>query len=85
MVKISPEDRSVERRLLDEAIAAEAQTPIPEIDPTLIPVPVEVLLQRSAKPVAISGVVENGLIRLLDPSIRLPERSKVIIVANERN
>jgi len=32
---------------------------------------------------AVAGVVENGLVRPLDPSVTLPERSRVIIVASE--
>ncbi|MGA2705884.1 MAG: hypothetical protein ABSH35_32980 [Isosphaeraceae bacterium] len=33
--------------------------------------------------VAVVGVVENGLVRLLDPRVRLPEQSRVIVVAAE--
>jgi hypothetical protein len=33
--------------------------------------------------VAVAGVVENGLVRPLDPAVKLPERSRVIIVATE--
>jgi hypothetical protein len=33
--------------------------------------------------VAVAGVVENGLVRPLDPAVKLPERSRVIIVALE--
>jgi hypothetical protein len=29
------------------------------------------------------GVVENGLVRPLDPAVKLPEHSRVIIVASE--
>jgi hypothetical protein len=43
----------------------------------------ETLLRKTRKPVAVAGVVENGLVRPLDPTIRLPERSRVIIVATE--
>jgi Protein of unknown function DUF104 len=34
-------------------------------------------------PVAVAGVVENGVVRPLDPKVKLPERSRVIIVASE--
>jgi hypothetical protein len=36
-----------------------------------------------AHPLAIAGIVENGLVRPLDPSVKLPEHSRVIIVALE--
>lgn len=35
------------------------------------------------RPVAVNGIVENGLVRPLDPEIKLPERARVIIVASE--
>jgi hypothetical protein len=35
------------------------------------------------RPVAVAGIVENGLVRPLDPTVKLPERSRVIIVASE--
>ena len=40
---------------------------------------------RHRRPVAVVGVVENGLVRLLDPRVRLPEQSRVIVVAAERS
>jgi hypothetical protein len=42
------------------------------------------LRQLPRRPVAVVGIVENGLIRPLDPQVHLPERSRVIIVASER-
>jgi hypothetical protein len=30
---------------------------------------------------AIAGIVENGLVRPIDPAVKLPEHSRVIIVA----
>jgi hypothetical protein len=35
------------------------------------------------RPVAVAGIVENGLVRPLDPAVKLPEHSRVIIVATE--
>jgi hypothetical protein len=32
---------------------------------------------------AVAGVVENGLVRPLDPAVKLAEHSRVIIVASE--
>jgi hypothetical protein len=34
--------------------------------------------------VAMAGIVENGLVRPLDPGVKLPEHSRVIIVTSER-
>jgi hypothetical protein len=31
--------------------------------------------------VAVEGVVENGVVRLLDAGVTLPEQSRVIVVA----
>jgi hypothetical protein len=45
--------------------------------------PVEAFLSRMSRPVAVVGIVENGLIRPLDPGVKLPERARVIIVAAE--
>jgi len=71
------DDRTAQRRARDEALAAEPQLPPPELTADAQPVPLEALLRR---PVAVAGVVENGVVRPVDPSIRLPERSRVIIV-----
>jgi len=80
---ISEEDqRSPERRVRDERIATEPQLPPPGLYPDAIPSPVETHLGRLRRqPVAISGIVENGLVRPLDDSVKLPEHSRVIIVA----
>ena len=77
--------RSPERRARDEQIAAEPQMPPPELPPDASPLPVEAHLARQQvrRPVAVVGVVENGLVRPLDPAVKLPERSRVIIVASE--
>lgn len=76
--------RSVaERRLRDEQIAAEPQLTPPELPPGLVPQPVEAYLGRGRRPVAVAGVVENGLVRPLDPGVTLTERARVIIVTTE--
>ena len=75
--------RSSGRRARDEEIAAEPQLPPPELPPEASPAPVEAHLGRRRRPVAVVGVVENGLVRPLDPAVKLPERSRVIIVASE--
>ncbi len=72
--------RSDHRKALDEQLAAEPLLPIPS------PVPGEVLRPleahfRPRHPVAVVGVVENGVVRLLDTGVTFPERSRVIVVA----
>jgi hypothetical protein len=77
------DQRSDARRALDEQIAAEPHLPPPELPPDAVPLPVEVHLARLRRPVAVAGIVENGLVRPLDPSVNLREHSRVIIVASE--
>ena len=78
------DQRSPRRRALDEQIAAEAQKPIPELPPSAVGRPLEAHLARlRRRPVAMVGVVENGLVRPLDPAVKLPDHSRVIIVASE--
>lgn len=78
------DQRSPERRAQDEQIAAEPPMARPDLPPGPVASPVEAHLQQYQKhPRAIIGVVENGLVRPLDPSVTLPERSRVIIVAPE--
>ena len=74
--------RSPQRRALDEQIASEPQLPPPELPPGATASPVEAHL-RARRPVAVAGVVKNGLVRPLDPSVKLPEHARVIIVATE--
>ncbi len=76
--------RSPDRRARDEQIAAEPQLAPLELPPDAVPSPMEAYPGRHrGRPVAVAGVVENGLVRPLDPTVRLPERSRVIIVASE--
>lgn len=77
------DDRSAEQRMRDEALAAEPLLAPPELPPNSQPVPVEVHLARRRKPVAVAGIVENGLVRPLDASVKLPEHARVIIVTSE--
>jgi hypothetical protein len=81
----SPEldQRSPARRARDEQIAAEPLLASPELQPDAVPSPVESHLGRHRRrPVAVAGIVENGLVRPLDTAIKLPEHSRVIIVAS---
>ena len=76
--------RSPERRARDEEIAAEPQMAPPELPPDAPSSPLEThLVRHGRRPVAVAGVVENGLVRPLDPAVKLRERSRVIIVASE--
>ena len=78
------DERSPERRARDEQIAAEPPLPPLKLPPDAPAMPVETHSARQRRhPVAVVGVVENGLVRPLDPDVKLPERSRVIIVASE--
>ncbi len=79
------DQRSTGRRARGEQIAAEPALPPPLDLPTdAITSPVETHLSRQPRhPVAIMGIVENGLVRPLDPAVKLSEHSQVIIVASE--
>jgi hypothetical protein len=78
----SADERSAERRARDEQIAGKTHLLPPELPPGAVPGPVEAHLARlSRQPLAIAGIVENGLVRPLNPAVKLPEHSRVIIVA----
>jgi hypothetical protein len=81
MTTPEPDRRSPQRKARDEQIASEPQLAPLALPPDAVPLPVEAHLGRQRRPVAVAGIVENGLIRPLDPSVKLPERSRVIIVA----
>jgi len=82
MIRPELDQRSLERRAHDEQIASEPKLPFPEL-PNDIPVlPVELHLSKQRRrPLAVPGIVENGLVRPLDPTVKLSEHSRVIIVA----
>ena len=82
---LTPRDdkRSAARRALDEQIAAEAPLTALDLAADAPFSPVESFLDRPHRPLAVAGVMENGLIRLLDPAVKLPEHSRVIIVTTE--
>lgn len=82
MVTAESDNRSPERRAKDELIAGEAPLSQPDIPADAAPVPLERLLSRGRpEPVAVAGVVENGVVRPLDPAVKLQEHARVIIVA----
>lgn len=78
------DQRSPERRARDEQIATEPALPPLELPADAIPSPVESHLSRhTRRPLAVFGVVENGMARPVDPTVKLPEHARVIIVAWE--
>ncbi len=79
------DQRSAARRLRDEQVSAQPQLAPLELPPDAPALPVESHLGRQPRrPVAVAGIVENGLVRPLDPAVKLPEHSRVIIVASEQ-
>ena len=84
MTKPLGDQRSPERRRRDEQIAAEPRLAPLDLPPDAVPEPVEAhLARRGRRPLAVAGVVENGLVRPLDTTVKLPEHARVIIVASE--
>lgn len=79
MPTIEPDTRSPERKALDEAIANEPKRPLPPLPPGLVTRPIEHFHPELAAK-RVVGVVENGLIRPLDPAVQLTEHQRVIIV-----
>ncbi len=76
--------RSPERRLLDEQIASEAPLAPLELPSDAAPLEMDAhLVRQRRRPMAVAGIVENGLVRPLDTAIKLPEHSRVIIIAAE--
>ena len=79
------DQRSAGRRTRDEQIAAEPQMPPLKLPADAPFSPVEDYLGRQhPPPMAVAGIVENGLVRPLDTAVKLAEHSRVIIVASER-
>jgi hypothetical protein len=84
MTTPQPDERSPQRRQLDEKIAAESPMAQLELPTDVQPSPAEVHLERlRRRPVAVAGIVEHGLVRPLDPAVKLAEHSRVIIVTSE--
>lgn len=75
--------RSPRRRVRDEQIASEPPLAPPELPLDAESSPLETYLLRSERhPLAVAGIVENGLVRPLDPAVKLAKHSRVIIVAS---
>jgi len=83
MTVVEVDSRGPERRARDERIAAEPPLPPPELPPGAEPLSMESHPCRRTHPIAIAGIVENGMVRPVDPGVKLPEHARVIIVASE--
>jgi hypothetical protein len=83
MTDPTPDDRSAERKALDEQIASEPSKSRPEIPPGAKPMPFEALMASRRRLIAVAGMVEDGVLRPLDPDVHLPEHARVIIVATQ--
>lgn len=81
MIVPSPDNRSPERKALDERIAAEPRKSPMDVPAGAVGRPIEEIIAARKKPIAVAGIVENGLVRMLDPAVHLPEHSRVIVVA----
>ena len=75
--------RTPSRRVQDEQIASEIPLAPLDLPPSASSAPIEKHLARR-RPLALAGVVENGLVRPLDPAVKLPEHARVIIVTSEQ-
>jgi hypothetical protein len=83
MIKPEFDDPSAARLARDEENTLELHLPpLPFRSGAVSPMEPH-FAQRHWHPMAVVGVVENGLVRPLDPAAELPERSRVIIVATE--
>ena len=86
MLTPDPDNRSPDRRARDEQIASEPHRPPLDLPEGAEPAPVETHLeQRRHHPMAVVGIVEDGVVRPVDPAVKLPERARVIIVASDEN
>lgn len=75
------DQQSSGQRARDEQIATEPPLPPFDLPPGVTPPRMEAHLARQRHPLAVPSIAENGFVRPLDPSVTLPESSRVIIVA----
>jgi hypothetical protein len=61
------------------------ETPLSSLfkKPVELPRPGDSVIVRNRKPIALNGIVENGLVRIVDAGVTLPERMQVIVVATD--
>jgi hypothetical protein len=79
----SIDQRSPARQALDEQIAAEPPLAPLDLPVNAVTAPLEAFLVTRRRPLAVAGVVENGLVRPVDPNVKLQEHALVIIVTSE--
>jgi hypothetical protein len=84
MTSPQADKRSPGRRAQDEQIAVEPHLAQLDVPSGAISTSMEARLPQPRRPWAVVGVVENGLVRPLDPAVELPEHARVIIVASDR-
>lgn len=81
MTKIDADNRSPQRRARDEQLAAEPQLPPLGVAEDAVPMAMESKLRARRRPVALEGIVEDGIVRQIDNTVKLPNHSRVIVVA----
>ncbi len=78
------DQRSPKRRARDEQMAAAPRLSPPDLPLDAGTAPVEAhLAGHGRRPLAVAGIVENGMVRPLDASVKLKENARVIIVASD--
>ena len=84
MIARHSDNRSPARKAKDEEIAAEPQLLPVDLPADAVFSPIEAHLGSGHScPIAVAGIVENGVVRPLDPAVKLREQERVIIVAAE--
>ena len=89
MTRLSVDDRTPERKLLDEAIAAEAegQLNLPPLPEDLEPRPYSKLMEEQElkaprrDAMSFPAVVDGSVVRLRDSAVRLTDGMRVVVVA----
>jgi len=77
--------RSDTRRAQDEQIASERQKAPLDLPADARFSPLEAHSSWHGRPLAVAGVVENGVVRPVDPAVKLPEHARVIIVTSDQS
>jgi len=78
------EHRSAARQSLDEQIASEGRKPPLDLPVDARSSPLEAHPNGHGRPLAVAGVVENGVVRPVDPTVKLLEHARVIIVTSDQ-
>jgi hypothetical protein len=82
MPVLSIDDRTPERRELDEQIASKPKRPIPDLPADTPTLPLDERMASLKEPRAIRGVVKNGVVRPLDAGVQLAENTRVLIITS---